>query len=44
MNLGMILQKERIEKYIKRVQDKAEKQGEMLVIDKIPYLILLLSC
>ena len=44
VNLEMILQEERTEKYIKRVQDEAEKQGEMLVMGKIPYLMPLLSC
>ena len=43
-NLEMILQEERTEKYIKRVQDEAEKQGEMLVMGKISHLMPLLSC
>jgi hypothetical protein len=37
-NLKMILQEERAGKYIKRVQEEAEKQGEMLVMGKIPTL------
>ncbi len=44
VNLEIILQKKRAEKYIKRVQDKAKKQREMLVIGKISYLMPLLSC
>jgi len=35
--------KKGVEKYIKRVQDKAEKQGEMLVMGRISYFMPLFS-